>query len=50
MLPKLNALRVHNVLLLIAGILTIAAAYAFNFLTCALYAGLTGFAIGNKNL
>lgn len=50
MIPHLNALRVHNVLLLTSGILTIFAAYAYNFTTCALYAGLCGFAIGNKNL
>ena len=48
MIPHLNPLRVHNTLLLAAGILTVLAAYAFNFTTCALYAGLCGFAIGNK--
>ena len=48
MIPHLNALRVHNVLLLAAGILTVCAAYAYNFTTCALYAGLCGFAIGRE--
>ena len=50
MLPYLSPLRVHNALLFTAGILTVLAAYAYNFTTCALYAGLCGFAIGNKNL
>ncbi len=50
MIPHLNALRVHNALLFTAGILTVLAAYAYNFTTCALYAGLCGFAIGNENL
>lgn len=45
MLPYLNPLRVHNALLFTAGILTVLAAYLYNFLTCALYAGLCGFAI-----
>ncbi|CAF0906305.1 unnamed protein product [Adineta steineri] len=45
MLPHLSALRVHNALLFTAGILTVLAAYAYNFTTCALYAGLMGFAI-----
>ncbi|CAF2326798.1 unnamed protein product [Rotaria sp. Silwood2] len=45
MIPHLSALRVHNVLLFTAGILTVLAAYAYNFTTCALYAGLCGFAI-----
>jgi hypothetical protein len=49
MIPHLNALRVHNVLLFTAGILTVLAAYSFNFTTCALYAGLCGFAIGKKS-
>jgi len=45
MIPHFSALRVHNVLLFTAGILTILAAYAYNFTTSALYAGLCGFAI-----
>jgi len=45
MLPHLNPLRVHNTLVFTAGILTVLAAYAYNFTTCALYAGLCGFAI-----
>jgi MFS family permease len=45
LLPHLNPLRVHNALLLTAGILTVLAAFTTNFLTCALYAGLCGFAI-----
>ncbi|UJR33469.1 hypothetical protein I4U23_020914 [Adineta vaga] len=45
MIPHLNALRVHNALLFTAGILTVLAAYAYNFTTCAIYAGLCGFAI-----
>ncbi len=49
MVPHLNALRVHNTLLFTAGILTVLAAYAYNFTTSALYAGLMGFAIGKKN-
>jgi hypothetical protein len=48
MIPHLNALRVHNALLFTAGILTVLAAYAYNFPTCAIYAGLCGFAIGKK--
>lgn len=50
MLPHLNALRVHNAMLFTAGILTVLAAYANNFLTCALYAGFCGFAIGKSFL
>ncbi len=50
MIPHFTALRVHNTLLFTAGILTVLAAYAYNFTTCALYAGLCGFAIGNENL
>jgi hypothetical protein len=50
MIPHLNALRVHNALLFTAGILTVLAAYAYNFTTCALYAGLCGFAIGKEKL
>ena len=46
MIPGLNALRVHNVLLFTAGVLTVLAAYAHNFTTAALYAGFCGFAIG----
>ncbi|CAF4711404.1 unnamed protein product [Rotaria sp. Silwood1] len=45
MIPHLSALRVHNVLLYTAGVLTVLAAYAYNFTTCAIYAGLCGFAI-----
>ncbi|CAF0784825.1 unnamed protein product [Rotaria sp. Silwood1] len=45
MIPHLSSLRVHNALLFTAGILTVLAAYAYNFTTCALYAGLCGFAI-----
>ncbi|CAF0752882.1 unnamed protein product [Adineta ricciae] len=45
MIPHLNALRVHNALLFMAGILTVLAAYAYNLTTCALYAALCGFAI-----
>ncbi|CAF0744254.1 unnamed protein product [Rotaria sordida] len=45
MIPHLSALCVHNVLLFTAGILTVLAAYAYNLTTCALYAGLCGFAI-----
>ena len=48
MLPGLNPLRVHNAMLYGAGIATILVAYAFNFTTCALYAGLCGFMIGRK--
>ncbi|CAF1146249.1 unnamed protein product [Didymodactylos carnosus] len=44
-IPYLNSLRVHNGLLFLAGILTCMAAYAYNFTTAALYAGLCGFAI-----
>ncbi|CAF1362476.1 unnamed protein product, partial [Didymodactylos carnosus] len=47
-IPGLNALRVHNALLFIAGILTCLAAYAYDFKTAALYAGLCGFAIGKE--
>ncbi len=50
MIPHLNALRVHNAFLFVAGILTVLAAYAYDFKTCALYASLCGFAIGNGNL
>lgn len=46
MIPHLSPLRVHNALLFTAGILTVLAAYAYNLTTCALYAGLCGFAIG----
>lgn len=49
MIPHFNALRVHNTLLFAAGILTVLAAYAYDFKTCAIYAGLCGFAIGMKN-
>ncbi len=48
MIPHFSALRVHNALLYTAGILTVLAAYAYNFTTCAIYAGLCGFAIGIK--
>jgi hypothetical protein len=48
MIPHFSALRVHNVLLFVAGIVTVLAAYANNFTTCAIYAGLCGFAIGRK--
>lgn len=44
MLPHLNALRVHNALLFVAGVLTVLASYAYNFFTAALYAALCGFA------
>jgi hypothetical protein len=50
MLPHLNPLRVHNALLYIAGVLTALAAYAYDFKTCAIYAGLCGFAIGIRIL
>lgn len=46
MIPGLNALRVHNALLFVAGALTVLAAYANSFLAAALYATLCGFAIG----
>ena len=46
MIPHFSALRVHNALLFTAGVLTVLAAYAHNFTTAALYAGLCGFAIG----
>ena len=46
MIPGLSALRVHNILLFTAGVLTVIAAYAYNFTTAALYAGFCGFAIG----
>jgi hypothetical protein len=48
MIPHLSALRVNNALLFTAGILTVLAFYAYNFITCAIYAGLCGFAIGMK--
>ena len=48
MIPHLSALRVHNFLLYLAGALTVLAAYTNNFATCAIYAGLCGFAIGKK--
>jgi hypothetical protein len=48
MIPHFSALRVHNILLYLAGVLTILAAYTYNFATCAIYAGLCGFAIGRK--
>ena len=48
MIPHFGALRVHNALLYVAGVLTVLAAYAYNFTTCALYAGFMGFAIGMK--
>jgi len=47
MLPGLNALKVHNAFLFIAGILTVLAAYANSFTWCALYAAFCGFTIGN---
>lgn len=50
MLPHLNPLRVHNALLFTAGLLTVIAAYVYNFWTCAIYAALCGFAIGNDNI
>ena len=50
MIPGLGPLKVHNALLYMAGILTVLAAYAHNFTTCALYAGLCGFAIGTNLL
>ncbi|CAF3573999.1 unnamed protein product, partial [Rotaria socialis] len=43
--PHLSALRVHNTFLFIAGIVTVLAAYANNFITLALYAGVFGFVI-----
>ena len=46
MIPGLNALRVHNALLFVAGALTVLAAYANSFFAAALYATLCGFAIG----
>lgn len=46
LIPHFGALRVHNVLLYAAGIVTVLAAYANNFTTCALYAALCGFAMG----
>jgi hypothetical protein len=48
MIPHFSALRVHNVLLFVAGILTVLVSYAYDFTTCAIYAGLCGFAIGRK--
>ncbi|CAF2558554.1 unnamed protein product [Rotaria sp. Silwood2] len=45
MIPHFSALRVHNALLYTAGVLTVLAAYAYNLTTCAIYAGLCGFAI-----
>ncbi|CAF1314779.1 unnamed protein product [Rotaria sordida] len=45
MIPHFSALHVHNVLLYTAGVLTVIASYAYNFTTCAIYAGLCGFAI-----
>jgi len=45
MIPGLNALRVHNALLFVAGALTVLAAYANSFFAAALYATLCGFAI-----
>ncbi len=48
MIPHFGALRVHNALLYLAGVLTVLAAYAYNFTTCAIYAALCGFAIGMK--
>ncbi len=50
MIPHFSALRVHNALLYVSGILTVLAAYAYDFKTCAIYAGLCGFAIGMKNI
>ena len=49
MLPGLSPLRVHNAALYLTGLLTIVVGYAFNFLTCALYAGFCGFCLGKKN-
>lgn len=49
MLPGLNALRVHNALLFVAGALTVLAAYAYDLKTCAIYAALCGFAIGRSS-
>jgi hypothetical protein len=48
MIPHFTALRVHNALLYTAGVLTVLAAYAYDFTSCALYAALCGFAIGMK--
>ena len=48
MLPFLSARRVHNILLYAAGIFTVLAVYTYDFKTCAIYAGLCGFAIGMK--
>lgn len=45
MLPHLSALSVHNAFLFAAGILTVLAAYANNFVWCALYAAFCGFTI-----
>ncbi|CAF3316535.1 unnamed protein product [Rotaria socialis] len=45
MIPHLSALRVHNALLFTAGVLTVLAAYTYNFTSCAVYAALCGFAI-----
>lgn len=50
MIPGLNALRVHNALLFLAGAFTVLAAYTNSFNTCALYAALCGFAIGKLNV
>ena len=48
MVPHLSARRVHNILLFAAGIFTVLAVYTYDFTTCAIYAGLCGFAIGMK--
>ncbi|CAF3817730.1 unnamed protein product [Adineta steineri] len=44
MIPHFTASRVHNILLYVAGATTVLAAYANNFTTCAIYAGVCGFA------
>lgn len=46
MVPYLSARRVHNILLYAAGIFTVLAVYTYNFESCAIYAGLCGFAFG----
>lgn len=50
MIPGLGALIVHNTGLYLTGMLTILASYAYNFTTCALYAGFCGFTLGKKEM
>lgn len=45
MFPGLNPLRVHNAALYLTGLSTIAAGYAFNFVTCGIYAAFCGFCL-----